>query len=1523
MSWKQLNEQLTSTVQGWLVANFGPDGPHREYWEQADDTLKEEVVAEYYSQALDEEEMRPLKVAMDRPLVRSIVDNKLLSEADKEELLDGWVSNFDPKADPSLMRRTYMNFKDSSLGIDGIGSGAGAVLNTLTASLTSLKAEEDIARQEQRIVNELEFRKTTPFQYDDKGNVMFRGSGQPDFRNKDDAVLQLDLERVRANKGKGIPHFKRSMGTLLERDAQYAAVPEWSGMLEGFAALSGQLFGALLSFENVVGGSAAGVKAVGARSLAKRFALSAGDNIFLNMATEPVVQYDAINRGIQEDVSFRDATLRAGLGVAVAVPTATLGHVVAGGRLRETVVLDPNAKVDIPTSSLPAELLPPASTATQAATPSTVSTQQVNVVVQPTNGMAPVALRPDGSEVYAPREGAAERQHGLDRQMEEAGVPMELRNEVGRTYAELSNVEANEAVDTIFTSRTVDDVEQDYFRGNVPKNLRTLIGFRLAEKRIEAGGDAADIFRTLTNDGLAQGQAIQLFSLFGKLSLPGALKNIQRNIDTAVRETIPNATAKALDEVDATKVKVDTAKVVQAAENTIKTMPVWDAYRAAAAEGIMRFLFPASRAAETPPLEQVSSAIRRALMKRLTPLNEKVTVKDADKYLRQLVDNINNPTRLKEMAKDVSDILEGAGHIDEAKRLRALDMVDEARSPLFTEPEMRLAVDEQLANAKIKLRDVAKDLNVDEPKLLDFLSDKIAQVFDVDLPDFKAAVRTQLGKQLKEQKDKILQQKLNIITRTLTKRQAKTMTDKVTELSKLGAMDDAKWQDLVAGALGLKTKLTPNDVAKVKELVGKMKAEQGNLMREQYHAAKLMYFVDEFRQKTFGEKLRHARLLSMLLNAPTIVTNLLGNTIFQPFQWGKDGLAATADMGYSLVTGAKRQKTMPNVGAWMSGWRQPIKEVKEGMAMARKYDPNVSTWDALKEGFDYLRIMSQLQASNKFDMQAVKDVAGYVFDSKVGRLLENTFTTVLGVPDRFFWWAAFRRDIAEQMGASRASGIDIVFPTPEMTRHAFLKANESIYQNDTVTNTFLRYTRKMLNLPTDAVGFKMGLGDLMIPFMRVPAALVELNARWSPLGFMRVMGHAVFNPNLTRKEFFEMFSEASIGSFGFTGAGAIGYAQGWITRPPPDENRDVQALQRYLGMGGYQLNVTAIKETLTTNNWGKRRPLQAGDVLMPMEWVVPAAYSLALGVELQAMRDDKQRLDAAALAAGVEMPKEGGTMRLMRMVSRTATNVFVEQPLFSSLYKFMASNTFTSPAEAIVNVMGDALSSFTPSQLNRLAQLENDSILETKGSNVFEQAWGKVAQRIPYLSAVSGFPVRKDIFGEDATRFGTNAYSAAEVLLSPILLKRVRDDPVALELLRLWEDTRNTAVVPNVVAKTVDVNGVQFPLSNEQIAHYQQFVGRYVGEMYKAKMFSPVYHRLSNEGRIKLLGDDIKHASLAYKMYFLGHKQSNPPKEVARVLSIMMEDVKAADPDGNNARRFAENLKEAQQPKDPSRYLAQ
>lgn len=1566
MGWRETYEAREAAADAVLDATAKKDPGLIEFWKTATPEQKFEIRQRAMDKVNEREEFRSLVIMEERPILRNMMQNPFMTDDQKQSVLDDWWEDV-PSAEEAdtKLNRLVQNAKDSFFGIDSVGTTAGAAVDDFRRSLSSGPAGryKGLVSLYRNTYEENQRDALLPVLKEalkDDENWATINNNDPLFMqfNRDDraetlvrqatgsailpAVRAQALEKIRSvteipeveappteKVGEAATAF---YSDLVRRDAKFAGLPEWEGLIEGTTALTGQLVGAIPTPENIGGATASNVGGSFLKRMLARGAIAGLENAGLNLATEPIVQAEAIQKGVQDDVDIAGGATRLALGIGLGLGGGAFGEVRATAReLTDSVgvTLHKNALRDAEANLARAadtgrapEVDPAAERGDAGSTPAASSKEELPATKaqgeQPTitqNDLVEVDPRnpsiddpkvreaveaepnpPPAEEVIkrgtriverTPPEQAKPRRFGERVSKDER---LSDGNRVRENYTVTTDKEQVANADRYIEEKgSLANAAIEFISGRAPEDFSVILSHRLVDRFLAEGNEdmAVNVVLAASRYGTTTARLLRQYSLWNRLTPSGALKAAVKTVD-AVNETLSPETMRVKREVERILGQPLSPEKLNQLLDELRPPEavIWPQYRSAMARALLRQLLPNSPK-DKASLQILSDRLQTILQRRLDSGDPKVKAPNRDVELNRITGLLNNPGRIEGVLDELVSSVQASKKHTAAQKEAALGLLRDADFRQPNSEELSRLVSEQIKQDKIDLSEMINGPAAREDQFWATYPEELAARLGLSGEQAKrmsGRIRKQLENALADQRGSELSALAGRLKDEGAPRKVLSRLDKLTRLDRLGALDAMQFNDLIDKALGLEG-LSSKQRTEIMEQARKANdAPEGD--RQLYEAAKLEMLIDELKPRTFAQKLRTARILSMLLNMKTIIRNLGGNAILSGVEMMQDVLSATLDAGWTSASRlfvdpeTKRVKSLPSMKAYGQGLLVPFQEARDAYRLALndrtrtigRTSLSRSTTvnrhiDALQAGLDYVATLSRLSAANKFDMGSVRGLAGYTFSSRVGRGLEKTLTTVLGVPDRAFWWGAYKKSLADQMRAAQVTA-----PNAQMVARAEVDAMRAIFQDDNVMSRALAKGRTALN--SFGFGFdkkmeqnQFGLGDVLIPFTHVPGSILMRAVEYSPAGMIRTIYDlvpAMFGTRaFDRRQALEDASRMIIGSAGI--GGGFWMAGTGLLTDAPEQDPDIESMRRELGVGGYRINWSAFKEKMITGDWNSYREFQPGDLVTSYDWAQPLATTAAMGVELHAnLKKETEKRGVFDFAHRLGFAVTSGSKTLY------------EQPLFQGISGFFERSGYSDPLTAFVDAMTkDLPASLVPTQVNQLQQIRDNRVFETRGSRGLEATYAKVASRIPGLAEVSGFPPSRNQWGDLNERYPNAGNSVWNVMMNPAFVNRVKNDPVGLEILRVWRETGEAGVIPTRVKPKLKINGVDRELTNEEITDMQQWVGRLTRDFQEQLIQSPLYMRMNEGGKAKMLGEIVTDASSAYKVLFLGDKKAN------------------------------------------------
>jgi hypothetical protein len=620
--------------------------------------------------------------------------------------------------------------------------------------------------------------------------------------------------------------------------------------------------------------------------------------------------------------------------------------------------------------------------------------------------------------------------------------------------------------------------------------------------------------------------------------------------------------------------------------------------------------------------------------------------------------------------------------------------------------------------------------------------------------------------------------------------------------------------------------LTPDNIAKIKAAQAAWAAvPPENSLLKLKRAADMMDSVYGLVPRTVWDKIRAASVISMILHGKLPIRIGVSNAIRMAGQTLVDTIQnVPADLGNvfsgrKTVTGAQLRGIVEGMGAPYRAYRVGYEDAKlRGLA----------TMPSFREGVRSMIDLAQLTTRGLYEASDISR-ASHTFSSRFGRLFEDAVTVAHNIVPYAFWDAGFRSSLARQMRLARMDT-----PTAEMIANAHIDANKAIFYNDTALYRSLLAVRQTLDLPTAKITKgKYGLGTALLPFAKVPAALTTEGLTWTPFGFTKA-GWEILRPFVTKepfraKEVGDAIVKAALGTGGTMLAG-YQLAKIGVLTGAPDENKDLEAMRKASGWGGFKINVSELKRRAMSGNWWQRSATPAdGDTIVNYNWLEPIAFPLAMGADIAHSQDKRE----------IDLKRGRITSNAVMSAIGAGFQSLTGSPMLQGIEQLGRAIGEKDIGKAVIGLFANIPGNFVPSLVRQTSQYMDNTIKETRGGTLVDQEAANILAQIPGLA--QRYPARYDVFGDAMQRYNYGNNSLINVFFNPAMISKFKSNPQLAEMQRIYEATGSTRAQERQVPRTLMINGQQVQLTNDQTAAYQRYVGKESSAVITRLMASPQY----------------------------------------------------------------------------------
>lgn len=556
---------------------------------------------------------------------------------------------------------------------------------------------------------------------------------------------------------------------------------------------------------------------------------------------------------------------------------------------------------------------------------------------------------------------------------------------------------------------------------------------------------------------------------------------------------------------------------------------------------------------------------------------------------------------------------------------------------------------------------------------------------------------------------------------------------------------------------------------------------------------------------------KSVRITGMLSKASTTMRNLVGNMAHGTAEVSSSALAVPFDAMFSKWTNNRSVAAYKGVTS----------------AKARKAAAYAANCSFIEVGLD----VDVSGVNSKFEQST-----GRVFKMS-GNPLERLLSTFqkysnysLVTSDEAFKGLA-RTDAQEGIDKLKQQG---KLDTALLNDRADQIAKEVTFQDDSAISNALLKARELANkIPftsiSDKYGGRIGLGDLAMPFVKVPANVTMAAINYSPIGLAKStvqLANAIDkakNGNLTIEQQAKVSMDLGRGLTGTAGmlVMLLGAFKGWL-RFPKSDDKDEKALMVGQGLNTGKLNVSAMQRSAENGNsaW------QDGDYIVSLDFLETFGAQLSLAALLYQAYEKDKRISAIDLVA---LPFEAGIEALKELPAISQI-----QDIMNTYKYSQGKNDFEKTADTALSFMAGQTNTLVPNVVKGIAQgadayirspYQADSLLE-KTKNQWEAS-------IPGLR--KNVPIALDSWGRERTYTDNNLLNILNSNLLPARLTSYRTDDVTEEMLK--QHTAPDRAAPN----RLKIDGENVKLTTEQKREYQKEYGavayKYLDELIKANAY--------------------------------------------------------------------------------------
>lgn len=613
-----------------------------------------------------------------------------------------------------------------------------------------------------------------------------------------------------------------------------------------------------------------------------------------------------------------------------------------------------------------------------------------------------------------------------------------------------------------------------------------------------------------------------------------------------------------------------------------------------------------------------------------------------------------------------------------------------------------------------------------------------------------------------------------------------------------------------------------------------------------------------------------------LLTPISLVANLFGNVAFLPFRSG----ARTIGAGLDIIDAAIRNKPREIGVHPVSGTTEAAKGAVRGL----KTVPEIlkrGTGEVIKgetrAGLHPIRAWINQFAKNP---DAPTTGGKLTFNDRINLAIEGTLGAPaevmlrgLGAGDAPFREAARARAITQQLLLDKVPR-DQWAMAQKFPELFFDAAKLERIKEETLSSIFQRESGSLNNLNsiirnnflTKKLGVSPDFMDLAVatvaPYKLTPWNIIGEILSYNPLIAMARVGLDAKRGNSRQAKL--NAGKLVVGSM-LTTAGWWLYQKGLLA-PSMDERDEAQKARMLAG------------EVLPPNHInisGLERALKGGDpAFKPGDKTVDVFRAGGLAGAMFYM--------TANIGRDFERRPEVGNDDIFTSI---LTQSGLEQARFGLNQSFLSgvegllTAVKDGNAESYVQSWANTVTALPlPNSLGALTRATREYKVDTKDDTLVKRINNVVNNRLGVIGLDEYLPLKRDLWGKPVPETPKDRNALIYQFFDITKGKQVTDDPVALELYRLWRKTANTEVIPSLPGKSITFNRQTYQLNPTQQSRLAELVGGARREVVDAMVVNPNFHTAPDETKIQILKRAYDHGKRVGDLLFIQENPNLTPK---------------------------------------------
>lgn len=559
--------------------------------------------------------------------------------------------------------------------------------------------------------------------------------------------------------------------------------------------------------------------------------------------------------------------------------------------------------------------------------------------------------------------------------------------------------------------------------------------------------------------------------------------------------------------------------------------------------------------------------------------------------------------------------------------------------------------------------------------------------------------------------------------------------------------------------------------------------------------------------RTTAQKIDAWRYFSMLANPKTHIRNITGNVAMGGVQGIKNKVAGVIEgVANKINPDMERSHTIKPASKEVKAFaKADIENVTDRLGLSEnKYNPKTRLENSMRT----------------FKSDVMENTVGKMFD------LNNK---ALEVEDGWGLKAGYTKALSEYMTANNLTPDTITDKQLGKARnYAIQQAKEATFHQDSSIAS-------LLNQLSNKNKFSKFILDSTLPFKKTPINVAKAGLEYSPVGLVK---SAIYDTVQLRKGNITVNTYIDNISKGLTGSGIalVGYALAdcGILKATGSDDEDREKFEESRGSQNYSVKI--------------------GDNTYSLDWLAPAGIPLFIGAECYELMQAQKEKKTSSSDEDELYNKAINTATNILDSFANAMNPMTEMSMLSGLTSALKSYDQDSSkmlASIGTNAVKSYVNQFVPTALGQVAkttdQYERSTTSTQKGvlPKAIDTTRTQIMNKIPGLRQM--LPIKTDIWGNEIEQSDNVIQRAFENAVFPWARKELNSNSVDKELVKVYKNTGDKAVLPDSINKEITINKQKYTMTSGEYSKYKKQYGENSYKLLNSLVTANGYKKMSDE----------------------------------------------------------------------------